>query len=83
MGQNPFNSNKDKEKIGEKIMTGVIEKIKNFFGKKEEPRQAVRLGSKNLTEQMGGQEFVPRYKLAKKMREDKDMAQPILKRKRY
>ncbi|MGI6589227.1 MAG: hypothetical protein ACOX1V_01020 [Candidatus Iainarchaeum sp.] len=65
-------------------MSGIIEKIKGIFGKKEEKEEATtRLESKRLVEQVGDQEFVPRYKLAKKLREDKEMDTPIVKRKKY
>lgn len=65
-------------------MAGILEKIKSIFGKKEKKEEpAIRLESKRLTEQIGDKEFVPRYKLAKKLREDKEMDTPILKRKRY
>ena len=65
-------------------MSGIIEKIKGIFGKKEEKEEATtRLEAERLVEQVGDQEFVPRYKLAKKLREDKEMDTPIVKRKKY
>ena len=66
-------------------MVGILGKIKGIFGSKQESNEepARRIESKRLTEQIGDVEFVPRYKLAKKMREDKDMDTPIVKRKRY
>ena len=66
-------------------MVGILGKMKGIFGKKQESNEepARRIESKRLTEQIGDVEFVPRYKLAKKMREDKDMDTPIVKRKRY
>lgn len=66
-------------------MVGILDKIKGIFGKKEEVREEPvrRIESKRLVEQIGEEEFIPRYKLAKKMREDKEMDTPLVKRKRY
>ncbi len=63
---------------------GILSGIKNIFGKKEVAEEpARRIESKRLVEQIGDVEFVPRYKLAQKMREDKEMDTPLVKRKRY
>ena len=64
---------------------GLLNGLKGIFGKKEEVREEAprRLESKRLVEQIGETEFVPRYKLAQKMREDKEMDTPLVKRKRY
>lgn len=65
-------------------MSGILEKIKGIFGKKEEKDETTtRLESKRLIEQVGDQEFVPRYKLAKKFREDRELDMPLIKRKKY
>jgi hypothetical protein len=63
---------------------GILNGLKNMFGKKEVAEEpARRIESKKMTVTVGEEEFVPRYKLAQKMREDKDMDTPIVKRKRY
>ena len=64
---------------------GLLSGLKNIFGKKEEISEGpvTRLESRRLVEQIGDTEFIPRYKLAQKMREDKEMDTPLVKRKRY
>jgi len=66
-------------------MTGLMDKIKSIFGgnkedkyEKEVPR---RLEVKK--DEVDEEEFTPRYKLAKRMREDKEVDTPIIKRKRF
>jgi len=64
---------------------GLLSGLKNIFGKKEAVQEGPvrRIESRRLVEQVGDVEFVPRYKLAQKMREDKEMDTPLVKRKRY
>ena len=64
---------------------GLLSGLKNIFGKKETEQEGPvrRIESRRLVEQIGDTEFVPRYKLAQKMREDKEMDTPLVKRKRY
>lgn len=68
-------------------MAGILDKFKSIFGKRPEIRDDVpirRMGSiKKPVDEDAPQEFVPRYKMAKKMREDKEMETPLVKRKRY
>ena len=68
-------------------MAGILEGLKGIFGKKQEVRETEpirRMGSiKKVTEESQVEEFVPRYKLAQKMREDKEMDTPLVTRKRY
>ncbi len=66
-------------------MTGLMEKIKSLFGGKSEDKYEHhvprRLEVKK--EEVASEEFTPRYKLAKKLREDKEIDTPIVKRKRF
>ena len=68
-------------------MAGILEGLKGMFGKKPEIREDEpirRMGTQRAKEEeVKQEEFVPRYKLAQKMREDKEMNTPLVKRKRY
>jgi|GEM_PF-3385954 len=66
-------------------MTGLMGKLKNLFGEKstdkyekEVPR---RLEVKKA--QSDSEEFTPRWKLAKKERESREIDTPMIKRKRF
>ena len=68
-------------------MAGILEGLKGMFGKRPEIREDEpirRMGTQRAKEEEAKpEEFVPRYKLAQKMREDKEMNTPLVKRKRY
>ena len=62
---------------------GIIDGIKGIFGKKENvPEEAPRRLQARAPDEAAGDEFVPRWKLAKKERELRAMDEPIIKRKR-
>ncbi len=67
------------------MMVGILDKVKGIFGKKEveEDTTIRRIVAKKVVEENKPEEFVPRYKLAQKMREDKEIDTPIVKRKRF
>ena len=66
-------------------MTGLIEKLKNVFGgKKESSFEApTRLHGTKTEEKVVESDVGQRWKSAKKWREDKEMEEPLIKRKRF
>jgi len=67
-------------------MTGIIGKIKNIFGGKRESsfeEPPTRLHGTKTEEKTVEDDSGQRWKTAKKWREDKEMDEPLIKRKRF